>query len=501
MSRFFKTFFIVLKYIFFGTKTPGVHNLRDDFGGWIYPEGLIRGLFTIGRPGSGKTRFMAGLVVMIARTFPKVGMIVMDASGQLCADICAILMLLPTPEREVIEKRLAIDIPNHPEYTQTIPEFHRDYGVSFETQIQRVAQNLRRLNPQTMELGMLGKPALEELAPELFRVLCAIENEHGETWQLTEAKKLLMDGGQLGIALGLVGSRVPEAAFYFKNLKGIDAKEREMRSYTFRSVLGALEPRYMRARFGYYRPTWSPTEAVKKSLIVLVSGEYLHDELQANHVYTQIYSLIRQEINRRDPDDPKDNPFLIVIDEAPILFKVPGLAREIGEISNFYRSRKVWLIVIVQAMWQIAKELKDQIWSFGNIAAFAVEDINDARELAEQMLNYNPRMEKQPARTSSQNPITEPEHGEYTMMAQWIQNFKKREVLLRRYFDEGRKDPFIRHVFKTPDIQGETDLEKIKAYKERIFKQRAIPIRDALEDINQRHLEPLPVVRVTASKA
>ena len=493
------TFFIILRYIILGSKTPAIPNLRDDFDGKIYPAGLIRGLFTIGRPGSGKTRFMAGMVVLIARFFPKVGMVIMDASGQLCNDILAIIMLLPVFERELIEKRLVVDIPNHPEYTQTLPELHRDYGVPFESQIQRLAENLRRLNPQTMELGMLGKPALEEMLPELLRVICAIENEHGENWQLTEAKKLLIDNSQMAIALGLVGSRVPESAFYFKSMEKIDAKEKEMRSFTLRSVLGVIEPRFIRARIGYFKPSWCPSEAVEKGLIVLVSGENLLDqELQSNYIFTQIYSMIRQEINRRHPNDPKDNPFLIVIDEAPILFKVPGLAREIGEISTFYRSRKVWLIVIVQALWQVAKELREQIWSFGNIASFAVEDINDARELAEQMLRYNPKMEKQSARTIYQNPITEPEHGEYTMLAQWIQNFKKREVLMRRYFNEGKKDKYIRHVFRTPDVEGKKDLQEIEAYKEKIFKQRAIPIRDALEVINQRHLTPPPVQRKTA---
>lgn len=338
----------ITKYMLFGSKTPPIPNVRDDFEGKVYLPGLIRGMFCIGKPSSGKTRFVAGLIVAYALTYPDQGAVILDASGPLCNDILAIVMMLPKQDREKLEKRLVVDILNHPDYTHTQPEFHKSYGVPFETQLQRVAENLRRLNPKTMELGMLGKPALEEMAPELFRVLTALENEHGECWQITEGKKLLLDGSQRAMALGLVMTKVPEAVFYFKNFFGSDVepKEREMRSFTLRSILGIVEPKFMRARLGYYRPSWSPTEAVEKGLIVLVSGEKMLDqELQLNYIFTQIHSLIRQEMNKRRPNNPNDKGFLYVIDEAPVLFEVPGMAKEIGQISTFYRSRKVWLSI------------------------------------------------------------------------------------------------------------------------------------------------------------
>ena len=48
-----------------------------------------------------------------------------------------------------------------------------------------------------------------------------------------------------------------------------------------RSVLGAIEPRAIRARLGYDRPAWTPKEAIEKGLIVLVSGEALINQEQA----------------------------------------------------------------------------------------------------------------------------------------------------------------------------------------------------------------------------
>jgi hypothetical protein len=346
-----------------------------------------------------------------------------------------------------------------------------------------------------MELGMLGKPALEELAPELFRLLIASENEHGQNFQLTEAKKLLMDGSQMAIALNQFGYKVPEAKWYFEQFmkKGIQFKEYEMRSYTLRSALGVIESREIRARLGYNKPTWTPTELVKKGLIALVSGELMLDqELQLNYIFTQIYSLFRQEMNQRKPNDPNDKPFMLVVDEAPITFKVPGLAKEIGEISTFYRSRKLWLVIIVQALWQLAKELQAQIWSMGNIVSFAVEDVEDARRIAEQIFHYSPRMVKQEPRTMNQNPITEPDHGQYTMHANWIQSMKQRELVMRRYFNEAKQDKYVRHVARTPDVPSWDNREEIEDFKLRIFKERAIPIRDALEVINQRKLTVTP---------
>jgi len=168
---------------------------------------------------------------------------------------------------------------------------------------------------------------------------------------------------------------------------------------------------------------------------------------------------------------------------------VPGLAREIGEISTFYRSRKLWLVIIIQALWQLADELEKQVWSMGNIVAFAVEDIEDCRQLAMQMFHYSPRMVKQEPRTITQNPTTEPDHGQYTLYSNWIQSFRQREFVMRRYLNESQQDPFVRHVARTPDVPSWHNREEIEEFKERIFRERAIAIRDALEVINQRKLQ------------
>ncbi len=92
----------------------------------------------------------------------------------------------------------------------------------------------------------------------------------------------------------------------------------------------------------------------------------------------------------------------------------------------------------------------------------------------------------------SQNPVTEPDHGQYTMHANWIQSLRQRELVMRRYFDEARQDRFVRHVTRTPEVPSWDRREEIEEFKLQVFKERAIAIRDALEVVNKRNLTVTP---------
>lgn len=483
------------QYLVFGRKkVPTIPNLKMGIEQVLYFEGLIRGLFMIGKPGSGKTRFAAYTIVSFMEYYPDRGAVILDASGALCDTILDIILTLPKERKEKLLKRIVYDELCHPEYTHTQPEFSPAYGVDMETQVQRVSENLRRLNEDLVKNNpTLGGIALNEMAPQLFRLLTVIQNQYGENWQITEGKKLLTDGMLMTRVLDRFGFRAPESKWYFENIyQNMDMRkgENELRSYTLRSVLGVIEPREVRARVGYYKPTWTPKEADEKGLFVLVSGERMLDkEPQLNYLFTQIHSLVRQYINTRRPNDPKNKPFLYWIDEAPVLVKVPGMARELGEVSTFYRSRNLYIGIIVQALWQLSDELKEQAWSMGNIVAFGVDDFNDARVIAEQLFHYGPTTIKQPARTHTQNPITEPDHGQYTLFANWLQDMRQRFFVMRRYYDEAKADKYIWYS-KTKTVPTLQDHQELLDTKERILKERGIGIREALEVINNRKLEP-----------
>lgn len=475
-------------------KTPTVPNLRMGIERVLSFGGLVRGLIVIGKPGSGKTRFAAFTIVAFMEYYPDRGIVILDASGALCDAILEIILSLPEERKQKLLKRIIYDELCHPDYTHTQPEFSPAYGVDMEAQVQRVAENLRRLNDDLVRSNpTLGGIALNEMAPQLFRLLSVIQNQYGENWQITEGKKLLNDPALMTRVLNRFGFRSPESKWYFENIyQNIDMKkgENELRSYTLRSVLGVIEPREVRARVGYYKPTWTPKEVDEKGQVVLVSGERMLDkEPQLNYLFTQIHSLVRQYINTRRPNDPKNKPFLYWIDEAPVLVKVPGMARELGEVSTFYRSRNLYVGIIIQALWQLSDELKEQVWSMGNIVAFGVDDFNDARIIAEQLFHYGPTTVKQPARTQTQNPITEPDHGQYTLFANWLQGLRQRYFVMRRYFDEAKADKYIWYT-KTKTVPTLNNLGELIELKERLLKEKGVSVRDALEVINNRKIEP-----------
>jgi hypothetical protein len=157
-------------------------------------------------------------------------------------------------------------------------------------------------------------------------------------------------------------------------------------------------------------------------------------------------------------------------------------------ISPLYRSRKLQLYIVLQSLSQLAKPLDEQIWSLGNKMVFAMENKDEAEKVAHQLFKYDPRYTKQPARTLQQNPITEPEHGQDRIIADWIQNLGFREALMRRFISERQLDPFVRHISKTRDHPSQFPAEPVSALKERLMRERGVRVRDALEVINRRAL-------------
>ena len=421
---------------------------------------------------------------------PEKSYFILDSGG---SDKEAILAQLCQLNEEVYEKavkRLVLDVLGHPDMVVPMPEFSDKYGP-YEEQVQRVSQNLVKLSPHLVaNAPFLGGLSLREIAPNLFRVCCAIKNEHEENWQVTEAKKLLLDEGLLRRALNIYGTHVPEAKYFFERIfLELRGAERELRSYALMALLGVIEPREIRARLGYYRPGWTPKEAIEKGLMVIIDGSRLINQRNAQHyLFTQVYSLIMQEINRRTPGDPSYHPVVLVMDEVYSLLSIPGMAEEVGMLSPLYRSRKLELHIVLQSLSQLAPPLDEQIWSLGNKVVFALENKEEAELVAKQLFKYDPRYMKQPARNANQNFITEPEAGQDRIIADWIQNLNFRECLMRRFISERELDPMVVHVAQTRPLPTHTPYCNVWEIEERLLKERGVPVRDALEVINQRKI-------------
>src|SRR6185436_3712165 len=162
----------------------------------------------------------------------------------------------------------------------------------------------------------------------------------------------------------------------------------------------------------------------------------INQENTQHYLFTQVYSMIMSEINERIPADPKDRPVALVMDEVYSLLSIPGMAKEIGRLSPQYRSRKLELYIVLQALSQLSPELRQQVWSIGNIVSFAVSNFEEAYELAQQIFTYRPDTVKLEAKTAVSQPMIETDRGQYLQIANQIQRMKHRECLMRRYLSE-----------------------------------------------------------------
>ena len=475
----------------FGKGPPLTNTVTDRFE-YLPPEGLTMGTLYIGRQGTGKTSSLARHIVDYFMAYPDRAIFVLDWSGSISENILAIILRQEKYVREKLLKRIVFDELGSPQWVLPMPEFSELYGGSYEEQVQRVATNLTKLAPELVrDAPFLAGLGLREIAPQVLRILTSITNEHNETWQITETKKLIADPQLLKNALKTFGYKVPEAKWFLENVfNPLRQNERELRTYALLALLGAIETREARARVGYYCPAWTPREAILKGLLVLVDGSKLINQRNTQHyLFTQAYSLILSEINKRTPGDPNDKPVALVMDEVYSLLSIPGMAEEIGMLSPLYRSRKLELYVVLQALSQLAPELYRQIWSIGNIVCFGISNFDEAYELAQQLFRYEARTIKLPEKTENQQPIIESDRGQYLEIANKIQRLTHRECIMRRYISEKKLDPYVRYIPQTKEVTEGQSEETVAEIKESLLKERGVLVRDALEVINKRELK------------
>lgn len=470
---------------------PPVKNLRDGDYEKLYPAGLTMGTLIVGKQGAGKTTTLARHLIWYLKQFPDRAIFVLDWSGSISKEILRLILQEPQEIRESLVRRIVYDELGHPQWVVPLPEFSPKYGSTLEEQVQRVSNNLQKLSDHLVQKApVVGGAALNEVAPEIFRLLAAITNEQGESWQITEAKKLLIETGLLKIAAKLYGGKVPSAKWYIEQellSPDVNKHERDLRTYMLRAMLGLIESRETRARVGFPHPGWTPKEAIDNHLIVIVNGQNLINQKGAQYyLFTQAYSLIMEAINKRTPGDDNDTPVGLVLDEVYPVLHIPGMAEEVGMLAPQYRSRKLELYIVIQALWQLDEQLREQIWSLGNVICFGLENFKEAYEVSQQLFHYGARTVKAPPMTDTQQPIFEPDRGQYLDETAWVQSLKHRECVVRSYFTEKQRDPFIRHISQTLPVPHLPLEESVEDFKNRLLRQKAIEVREALEVVNNR---------------
>lgn len=453
------------------------------------------GTLFIGKQGTGKTTALARHLVEYFKAFPDRAVFVLDWSGSITDSI--LTMILGEPLRSTYLKRVIYDQLGNEEWVVPMPEFSNAYGSS-EEQVQRVVSNLARLSPHLIQNApVLGGLAVSEIAPHFFRLLTAITNDEvdpNENWQITETKKLMVDRNLLKRMLSSYGNKVPETTWFLTHeylSQDMKASEREMRTYALRSLLNLTDIREIKARLGYYRPGWTPKEAIEKGKLVLIDGaKLIGQEASQHYLFTQVFSLIMAEIKKRRPADPNDKPVSLILDEVYSLLSIPGMAVELSQLSPQYRSRKLQLYIVLQELAQMSEELRPHIWSLGNVVSFAMANFNEAYEISQQLFKYDPKLEKL---STQRGPMLENDRGQYLKIANWIQRLQQRECIIRRHVTESQMEAQVLHVSetKTSPTINQTSKAELESLKDVLLRERGIRVRDALEKINSRHyVEP-----------
>lgn len=455
----------------------------------LHEASATRGTLIIGDPGSGKTRYAAMQIVKRWKASPH-PVFVFDWSGGITN--CILELLSKDKDHEDLLEKVILDELGNNEITIPKPEFHPSYGLTDEEQVARVIDNMDYLATYLSETAsFVTGVSIREIGKHLLRILQVIKNEHDESWQITEALDLITDQNMLRRACTKYGQYALPSKRYFERQylpKDImPPHEKQLLTTALRTLLGTIDGRIPRATLGYYKPGYTPKEVDENNLLSLVDAHQMINTPAAQHyLLAQSFSHVMTWINKREVDDPKNKLAEIDFDETVSILKIPGFAEKLGSVSPLYRSRKVSLMIIIQALWQLDENLREQIWNLANVVSFTVSNIKDAEAISQQLLNYDPKFVKNYAKTAVQNNTTEPEGGQTRIAADWLQNLKAREFIMRRYITEQTREKGVQYVQRTDDFPSGPSYISVPEIKKELMRRRGVPIRDALEIVKDR---------------
>lgn len=481
--------------VLFGDK-QAIPNLKMGKGE-LYDKGLPMGIFAIGKQGAGKSTWIAMHILSFMHRNLNAAIFILDWSGSITNILFDLISREPSKQAQKDMNRIIYAEPGHPSTIVPMPEFSFEYGLPMESQIRRVQKNWFALS-QMFNAEILAGVLINGLIPRVLEVFTSIGKTPYEMWQVTE---LEMAMSFPKIYFPKLFSSYPDKfsestkELLLKRLINLPAKEAELRTYALTKILNQVKSDSLSPSLGYNRPGWTPREAINNGNVVLINGQRLVGQTEVQHyAFTQIHSIIMDEINQRDPG-ASDEPILYVLDEVLTAKDNPGMADDLAKIPSQYRSRGVCLHLCGQGLWQFNEDLQKAIWNMGNLVCFSLDNYDDAFAVAQQLSVYRPQMVKS---LQSRYPHAETEKGQTVMLANFIQGLRKRECIMRRYWSESERDPQIIHVRKTKEITGYPQ-ESVETMKERLLKKRGLPVSEALKLIKSRTLsdgKQMDVVKV-----
>src|SRR3990172_7538934 len=484
-------------------------------GGWMMPEfvirprrflyepGLVMSTVFVGRQGVGKTFSMALELLEQIKAHPEQSFFVFDWSGGL---INVLLLLIHSDTmKDGIEPRLVYDAMggrsiNDQVYVMPMPEFSEEFDPEkpwlerVEDQVDRVQRTFEAINPNLVERNptMGGRP-IKSLLPNLLLLANAVTDEGGESWQITEATKLLNREVREG-ASKQVGGKVGKAHAYFTyHFTGKERIDKEL-AHALVDVLDVIQSRRIRARVGCMKPGWTPGEAIRKGLVVACDGSGLNNNhRQKDYAYLQLFHLVLDEINKRVPSAPGYHPINWVMDEVYTFTETPSVSRMLAHLPSEYRSRKLQLFLLIYSLKQLAGEehgkkgLEDVFFSFGNMVVFSLLDIEDCLSVVKNLIPFDPQLVKVPSHREGQHDIMENRDEQLAVKAYQLQHLAQRECYVRRFIDDARMDRII-HIGRTREVRISATYQDVEKLKDELMLERGVSLLKAEEIISQRRL-------------
>jgi len=204
----------------------------------LHEAGLVMSSVFIGRQGVGKTFALAQEILEHIKANPNQPFFIFDWSGGLINTLY--LLILSDPKRDEIMPRLVYDAMggrtiNGQAYVMPMPEFSEEYDPEkpwlerVEDQVDRVQRIFEELNPDLVAKNpTLGGRPIKSLLPNLLLLANAVTDEKGDSWQITEATKLLNNEVRKD-ALMQFGGKVGKAREYFtEHFKGDEKFDKEL---------------------------------------------------------------------------------------------------------------------------------------------------------------------------------------------------------------------------------------------------------------------------------
>jgi hypothetical protein len=259
-----------------------VNPTRDDD---LHEASATRGTLIIGDPSSGKTRYAAMQIFQRWKKNPH-PVFVFDWSGGITN--CLLDLIARDKNHEKLLEKVVLDEIGNEERVVPKPEFHPAYGLTDEEQVSRVVGNMENLGEYlSRTAGFVSGISIQEIAKQLFRLLQVIRNEHGENFQITEARDLITDQAKLKRACQKFGGYAIEAKKFFEReylpKEAMNPHDKYLMTATLRTLLGHIDGRVARATLGYFKPGWTPKEADENDLLVIVDAHGAINTEAAQH--------------------------------------------------------------------------------------------------------------------------------------------------------------------------------------------------------------------------